>query len=72
MIEIIEKPTHKCKFCGCVYSFGKEDFKKEEIMKERIEYALNRYYEAYTINSYTECPICGTKSIFNTFTQNRY
>lgn len=46
-IEIIEKPTHKCSVCGCVFSFGKEDFQKEE--------------DYYFRKIFVSCPICGQK-----------
>lgn len=72
MIEIIERPQHKCEKCGCVFTFEKDDFKKEERYMEKREYALNRFYSLYHIFTFVECPICGLKYNFYTTIDKRY
>lgn len=60
-IEIIEKPTHKCSVCGCVFTFDKEDFQED---KEYVGYQTFR--DVYNINTLVHCPICGSPFIIKT------
>lgn len=53
MIEIIEKPQHKCEKCGCLFSFDKEDFNKQKMFKKSLDY--RSLYEYIT---FVACPIC--------------
>lgn len=47
MIEIIEKPQVKCKNCGCVFSFEKEDVQSLKLK------------DSGTIFSrFVPCPVC--------------
>lgn len=60
-IEIIEKPTHKCQNCGCVFSFEKEDLE---------ESLIAGMYGAASI-MYLKCPVCGSHGIaFNDWIVN--
>lgn len=54
MIEIIEKPTHKCSVCGCVFSFDKEDLVKDPFGLRVVKKVHNLFLQ---------CPVCGTYSI---------
>lgn len=47
-MEIIEKPTHKCSGCGCVFSFDREDLKKISVICD---------------TNYVVCPVCRTHDI---------
>lgn len=58
-IEIIEKPTHKCSVCGCVFSFDTEDFLELSFRKGREEVSLRRFAEIYLCQTAVFCPICG-------------
>lgn len=64
MIEILEQPSHKCEKCGCVYTFGKEDFNTAEKINEIGigTYFYNRTKETIT---YVACPICNYKCVIS-------
>ena len=59
-IEIIEKPTHKCSACGCVFSFDKEDFIESDIRADRRELSRLHYIDTYLHRVFVTCPICDT------------
>lgn len=48
-IEIIQKPTHKCSVCGCVFSFDREDLKKIPFGTSPIGDVAKQYLQ---------CPVC--------------
>ena len=55
-IEIIEKPTHKCSVCGCVFSFDKEDL-------ENKPFGLHPQTCDVYAKRYLQCPVCGTLDV---------
>lgn len=50
-IEIIEKPTHKCSVCGCVFSYEKEDLVKDPLGLRLKDMHAERFLK---------CPVCDT------------
>lgn len=69
MIEIIEKPQHKCEICGCVYTFDKEDFKEKEEYQGYKEISWQVMRDIYETITYVECPICGNKFVLKKETE---
>ena len=54
MIEIIEKPQHKCELCGCVFSFDKEDIHSLSLKEGEVD----------VFSKFVSCPICGLAFMF--------
>lgn len=63
-IEIIKKPTCKCKACGCVYSFDKEDFRDDKTYLG-CNAAMGHVQYEYEYRTFVTCPICGKEFVIN-------
>ena len=59
MIKIIEPGTRtvtSCKYCGCKFSYEKEDIKRENGPAKTVELKPAQYELEYVV-----CPQCGKK-----------
>ena len=71
-MEIIEKPTHKCEECGCVFSFDKEDFQEMSVRIKRKEISVGHYSDTYLRQTYVSCPICRAAFIIKERKEDKY
>lgn len=62
-MEIVEKPKVTCNVCGCVYAFGKDDFKTATVDNGMFQYSLHCVKHMYAEITYVECPVCGKRHI---------
>lgn len=62
-IEIIEKSTHKCEACACVFSFNQDDFQEISFRVDTKEPSYGHCIETWNKQTYVACPICGLSHV---------